>query len=130
MRPVPSCNVPNASFPCTRRSMSRPATVTMSPVSVPGGSSGYFVWMSPVEAVGSKRYGGTMLMSTVLSQARSLVLLEDEAEALQGEPRLHVLDGLGERRHELGEVAGADDLGIADLAADAIDDTVDHRPDA
>ena len=33
---VESCNVPKASLPCTRRNMSRPATVTTRSVSVPG----------------------------------------------------------------------------------------------
>ncbi len=36
MRPVESARVPKASLPCTRRSMSRPATATVRPVSVPG----------------------------------------------------------------------------------------------
>lgn len=36
IRPVWSASVPNASFPCTRRNMSRPAIAARWPVSVPG----------------------------------------------------------------------------------------------
>jgi hypothetical protein len=38
IRPEESWSVPKASLPCTRRSMSRPATATVRSVSVPGSS--------------------------------------------------------------------------------------------
>ena len=52
-RPLESARVPKASLPCTRRSMSRPATETTSPVSEPGSMPAWRWAMSAVAAVTS-----------------------------------------------------------------------------
>ena len=46
--PVWSCRSANTSWPWRRRSMIRPATRTVSPVSAPGSSEGYFSRISPI----------------------------------------------------------------------------------
>ena len=55
MRPDESWSVPKASLPCTRRSISRPATVTTVSVSVPGSRSANRPGSSPARASTSKR---------------------------------------------------------------------------
>ncbi len=57
MRPDESASVPKATLPWSRRSMSRPATDAVSPVSMPGASSSHRWWRSAAVSVRSNRYG-------------------------------------------------------------------------
>ena len=68
IRPVESCRTPKASLPWSRRSMSRPAIVTSTPVSAPSSSPPYSSCRAAAVVVGSKRYG-------VVSSSGPLILL-------------------------------------------------------
>jgi hypothetical protein len=54
-RPLWSWRVPKASLPCTRRSMSRPATLTSVPVSTPASSAPNSSCSDAAVRVGSNR---------------------------------------------------------------------------
>src|SRR5262245_18640405 len=65
------------------------------------------------------------LRCRIFANGALAVAFVDDAETLQREPRLVVLDGLGVRHDQLGETAGGDDRGGTELRFEAVHDRVD-----
>src|SRR5215218_3648156 len=122
MRSTPSSSVPNASRPWSRRSISRPATPAVTPVSLPASMSPWVATSCATVSVTGYEYAPAGPPSDSAN-----VLLPDEPQAVQGQPRLGVLDRLGHRRDQVGQPAGRDDGRVAQLLLDAVAHAVDQR---
>ena len=111
--------MPKASLPWTRRSIRRPATVTVRSVSVPG------LEVGELRRRGRRRERRPRSGTGSSRSSHTPVLLEDEAQAVEREPRLVLGDGPRVRRDDRGQPAGGDDRGLADLVDHAVGDAVD-----
>src|SRR5713101_4543879 len=118
MVPVESRNSPKASRPWDRRNMSRPATDTLSPVSIPGSSAPYLARSSCSVVVVSNRYGTSGIRAIGLAAGAGVALV-DNAKSVEGQPGFVVVDAVGERRDQPGQTAGGDHRRLAQLLLEA-----------
>src|SRR4051812_23826216 len=73
-------------------------------------------------------FGSVHAATTLIIRAdepSGLVAFEDDAQTVQREPRLVVLDRAGERHDQLGETTGRDHGARTELGDEAVDDRVD-----
>src|SRR5260370_31603832 len=104
--------------------MIRPATATVTPVEDSGARSVNLSRSSAADAVRSNRYG------IANPPVDSGIALEDQPEAVEGEPRLVVLDGRRQRGDQLCQAARGDHGALAELILETPAQTLDLRRDA